>query len=440
MLTLKNATIITMDGQDRVLERASICLEGDRIVAVGHFEPSGGDVADLEGRIVLPGFVQTHVHLCQTLFRGLADDLELLDWLRRRIWPFEASHDAESLMASALLGAGELLLGGTTTALTMETVRNTESALAAVDRIGLRAMVGKCLMDEGDAIPAPMRQNAAEALKECQELMDRWNRPGARVQVALAPRFALSCSDGLFRAIGELAAARGALVHSHSSENLKEVQAVFRQTGKRNVVHFRDLGIPGHLLYLAHCIWVDEKEMDILKSEGMHVLHCPSSNLKLGSGVAMIPEMVARGISVSIGADGAPCNNNLDMFREMRSASLLQKARLGPRALPARDILRMATIEGARALGMADRIGSLEPGKKADLVVLRRDGLHCLPSPDPVSAVAFACRASDVESVWVDGRQVVREGRLTTVSEQDIRREVSRTLPPLLERARKYGA
>ena len=438
-LILKNGKLVTMNPADEVRD-ADLLIDGGRIQAIGRFDTSLANVVDLEGRLVVPGFVQTHIHLCQTLFRGLADDLELLDWLKKKIWPLEAAHNEESLRASALLGGMELIAGGTTTALTMETVRHTEAVLEAVDDLGLRAVVGKCMMDEGDQVPPPLREKTAQSLKECQRLHKEWDgRSDGRIRVAMAPRFALACSEPLFRQLGEFAAAHNVPIHSHASENLKEVQAVWLKTGRKNVAYFRDLGLPGHLLFLAHCIWIDDEEVGILKEHGFRVLHCPSSNLKLGSGIAMVPELRKAGVSVSLGADGAPCNNNLDVFTEMRLAALLQKFRLGPVAMPALDVLRMATIDGARALGLEREIGSIEPGKKADLAILDAGPLHALPSPDPVSAIVYSYRASDVHSVLVDGKFLYRDKSFVRQDPKEVRNQVKEALPRLCKRAEKYG-
>jgi 5-methylthioadenosine/S-adenosylhomocysteine deaminase len=436
---LKNGRIVTMNPWNEIRE-ADLLVDGDRIQAIGRFDTSLGNTVDLNGRLVIPGFVQTHVHLCQTLFRGMADDLELLDWLKKKIWPLEAAHNEASLRVSAQLGGMELIAGGTTTVLTMETVRHTDVVLAAVERLGLRAIIGKCMMDEGDRVPAPMREKTAQSIKECQRLHKEWDgRDNGRIRFALAPRFALACSEALFRQLGEFAASHQVPIHSHASENLKEVQAVWMKTGRKNVAYFRDLNLPGHLLFLAHCIWIDAEEMEILKEQGIRVLHCPSSNLKLGSGIAMVPELLRNGVSVSLGADGAPCNNNLDMFAEMRLAAQLQQFRLGPTAMPARDVLRMATIDGARALGMEADIGSIEPGKKADLVILDEAPLHTLPSPDPVSAVVYAYRAGDVDAVMVDGKFLYRNHSFVAHDPAEVRAGVLEELPRLCKRAEKYG-
>jgi 5-methylthioadenosine/S-adenosylhomocysteine deaminase len=210
------------------------------------------------------------------------------------------------------------------------------------------------------------------------------------------------------------------MVHTHASENLDEISMVEAATGKRNIEYLRDVGLTGPQVVLAHCVHLDDAEMEILRSTGSHVAHCPSSNLKLASGIARVAEMLERGVSVSLGADGAPCNNRLDMFTEMRTAALLQKVLHGPRSLPALTALRMATIHGARALGLADQLGSVEVGKRADLQLIDLDRLHATPRPDPVSTIVYATEACDVETVIIDGRIVARDGELLAFKEQTV--------------------
>jgi len=422
---IRDATIITLDGANRIIE-GSVAIEQGRIMAV---EPSGAasfnivfdDVIDGRGRALLPGFVQTHIHLCQTLFRGAADDLELIDWLKQRVWPMEAAHTPESLYASARLGIAELIKGGTTCALTMETVNHTESVFRAVEESGFRATVGKCMMDQGNGVPAALNEETEESISESLDLLKRWNgRDDGRIRYCFAPRFAVSCTRGLLERVASLSRELGVMVHTHASENREEIAMVETATGKRNIEYLRDVGLTAPHVVLAHCVHLDDAEMEILRSTGAHVAHCPSSNLKLASGVARVAEMLDRGVSVSLGADGAPCNNRLDMFTEMRTAALLQKVLRGSRALPAETALRLATINGARALGLADQIGSVEVGKRADLQLINLNRLHTTPQPDPISTIVYAAEAGDVEAVVIGGRIVMRDGELLTLSEQDV--------------------
>ena len=419
-ILIKGGTVVTMDARGGVSE-ADLLVRGGRIESVGaHDAHDADETIDARGCVVLPGFVQTHVHLCQTLFRGAADDLELIDWLKKRVWPLEAAHDARSIRASARLAVAELLKGGTTCALTMETVRHTEEVFRVVEETGFRATVGKCMMDQGEGVPAGLQEEAESSIGESLALLEKWHgAAGGRVRYCFAPRFAVSCTRELLERVARLARERGVLIHTHASENRTEIELVERQTGRRNVEYLDSVGITGPHVALAHCVHVNEEELGLLARTGTHVAHCPSSNLKLGSGIAPVAEMLERGVSVSIGADGAPCNNRLDMFTEMRTAALLQKVTRGTTALPAERVLRMATLGGARALGLEDEIGSLEAGKRADITVLDLRRLHLTPRPDIISTVVYAAEAADVRTVLVDGRVLLREGVLTTIDEQE---------------------
>jgi len=429
-LLLRGGRVVTMDASRRVLD-ADVLVADGRITKVG---PSDGRTAgrskptiiDCRGLIVLPGLIQAHIHLCQTLFRGLADDLSLEAWLAQRIWPLEAAHTEASVHASAMLGAAELLLGGTTAILDMETVRHTGAAFQALESIGIRATAGKCLMDAPTNPPA-LREPTDRALSESADLCAKWHgAAGGRLRYCFAPRYAPSCTGPLLRAVSDLAQHTGATIHTHAAETPLELDTVKRETGHDEIAYLDSVGISGPRAALAHCVWVDRDGIAALARQQTNVVHCPSSNLKLGSGIAPIPEMLAAGCRVAIGADGAPCNNRLDAFAEMRLAALIQKPRLGPDALPAVQALELATLGGARALGLESEIGSIEVGKCADLIAIDLGGPHAQPDDaDLVSRIVYSARAADVRHVIVDGRIVVRDGELQTADVAEIRRDAN---------------
>ena len=436
-ILIKGGTIVTMDREDSIINGDLLIRDG-RIADIGKdIETDASEVIEAGGCAVLPGFVQTHLHLCQTLFRGAADDLSLIDWLKKRVWPMEAAHKRESVRASARLGIAELMKSGTTCALTMETVRHTEEVLRVVEETGFRATVGKCMMDKGDDVPAGLLENSSESIRESLALIEKWHgRADGRVRCCFAPRFAISCTRELLSEVSELSRQHQVMIHTHASENKNECEIVEGETGRRNVVYLDSLGISGAHVLLAHCIHLDEQEMETLARTQTNVAHCPSSNLKLGSGVARITEMLARGISVSLGADGAACNNRLDMFTEMRTAALLQKVGDGPEALPAERTLRMSTIDGARALGLENEIGSLETGKRADVIVVDLDQIHLSPQHDDVvSALVYSANASDVRTTIIDGQVVMRNGELLTMNETGVIDEANREAEGLRARA-----
>jgi 5-methylthioadenosine/S-adenosylhomocysteine deaminase len=348
----------------------------------------------------------------------------------------EAAHTRDSIRASAQLGIAELIKGGTTCALTMETVSHTEEVFRVVEATGFRATVGKCMMDKGEDTPPALAEKTQDSINESLTLIDQWHgKADGRIRVCFAPRFAISCTRELLAEVAKLARARGVMIHTHASENMAECEMVEVETGLRNIVYLDSLGVSGRHVLLAHCVHVSDREFDTLQKTQTNVAHCPSSNLKLGSGIAPITAMLERGISVSLGADGAPCNNRLDMFTEMRTAALLQKVLHGPEVLTAGRALRMATIDGARALGLADEIGSLEVGKRADVIVVDLNRLHSAPAADAVSSVVYSAQSSDVRTTIIDGRVVMHDGELKTMNETAVIEEANRAAKALSERA-----
>jgi 5-methylthioadenosine/S-adenosylhomocysteine deaminase len=395
--------------------QGAVFVRDGRIASVGpEPPPPHGTVIDAGGGYLLPGFIQTHLHLCQTLFRGYADDMPLLVWLRQRVWPLEAAHTPETLRTSARLAAAELLLSGTTAALTMETVHDTDVVFEVLEHVGFRAVVGKCMMDSSQDVPKRLQEKTRASIDESVALHKRWDgKGGGRLRAAFAPRFAVACSRELLEAVATLAARDRVIVHTHAAENRDEMELVRRLSGgMTNLEYLADTGLAMPHLCTAHCVWATDSEQALLAERGVKVLHCPSSNLKLGSGVAPVVDMRARGISVSLGTDGAACNNRLDMFDEMRLAATLQAMRREPGALTARDAVWMATREGARALGWEAELGSIEVGKRADLIVVSRDRPHVTPDVDPWSTLVYASHGGDVRLTMVDGRVLVRDGRL----------------------------
>ena len=403
--------------------QGSVGVRDGRIVSVGAEPAEKWDrVIDAGGAYLLPGFIQTHVHLCQTLFRGSADDMPLLEWLKKRVWPLEAAHTPSTLAASTRLAAAELLLSGTTTVLTMETVHDTDVVFETLAETGLRAVVGKCMMDADDDVPKRLQEKTTASVDESLALKKRWDGAArGRLHAAFAPRFAVSCSRELLEAVAHLSRRERTIVHTHASENRDEVEVVRRLSGGfSNLEYLADTGLATPHLCVAHCVWVTEQEQELIASRDVKVLHCPGSNLKLGSGIAPVVQMRKRGISVSLGADGAACNNRLDMFGEIRLAATLQSVREAPGALSARDAIWMATREGARALNLQQEIGSIESGKRADLILIDRNRPHLAPDSDPWSTLVYAARGTDVRMTMVDGEVLVDRFELTQADSAEI--------------------
>lgn len=436
-IMIRQAQMVTMNDREEVFI-GDLLIENNKIVKMAlHLDDHADQEIDGRGKTLLPGFIQTHIHLCQTLFRGRADDMELMDWLRKRIWPLEAAHDEESIFYSALLGIGELISSGTTTICDMETVHHTDSAFQAMAQSGLRVISGKVMMDHGTDVPEPLQEDTDESLQKSVDLLEKWNGfGGGRIQYAFCPRFVVSCTERLLTEVRDLSAQYHVKVHTHASENRGEISLVEQERGMRNIVYLDHIGLANPRLILAHCVWLSEEEKQILYKRGVKVTHCPGSNLKLSSGIAEIPDLMNRHIHVGLGADGAPCNNNLDMFQEMRLAALIQKVPHGPTVMDARTVLRMATMGGAEVLGMAKEIGSLEVGKKADVVLLDLEDYHTFPSydVDVYSRVVYSATRSNVDTVIIDGSVVLENRRVKTIDRSIVLRESDRSIKRLMTR------
>lgn len=428
-MRITGGTLLPMvDGAAPVV--GDLGIAGDRIVP-----PGTGEVIDATGCYVMPGLVQTHIHLVQTIFRGLAEDLELLEWLRTRIWPLEAAHDESSLRATARLGLLDLLTTGTTTILDMGTTHGGDVIAEELLASGIRARFGQAMMDGGAGVPARLQETTRGSLDASLALARRWDGAGdGRLGYAFAPRFALSCTRELLEAVSALSRECGALIHTHSNENIGERELVERETGMAPAAYLDAVGLVNERAVLAHGVNLDDAEIALLRGRGASITHCPSSNLKLGSGIADIRRLRDAGIGVGIGADGAACNNRLDGFDELRLAALLARSLRGPGAITAADALLIGTRDGARALGLGEEIGTLEAGKKADVIILDASRLAG-PAGDPATRIVFGGGSRAVRDVIVDGRVVVRDGIPLTLDAGEIRARAAEALPGLVGRA-----
>jgi 5-methylthioadenosine/S-adenosylhomocysteine deaminase len=435
-----------MDAARRVVPGDLLVVDG-RIAALGEGVPAALEALpgrraeerfDASGCLVLPGLIHAHLHLCQTLFRGLAEQDDLLRWLRERIWPLEHAHTEASIAASARLGVCELLASGATCVNDMGAVRHTEAVASVVEETGVRAVLGKALMDQGEGVPAGMLESAGAALDGGLALAKRWHgRAGGRLQVSLAPRFILSCSEELWRGVRDAARRENLLVHTHLAESPGEGEAVQAAVGESATRYFARHQLLGERFLGAHGVWVDAEEAAVLGSAGAAVAHCPGANLKLGAGIADVRMLRQAGVRVGLGSDGAACNNRLDALEEMRMAALLSRWRSRGRGLSAREVVELATCEGARALGLATRVGSLEVGKEADLTVVSLEAPHLEPreGADPYDALVYAARASDVRLTMVAGRVLYRDGGFTTLDPAEVVAEARAERRGLLRRA-----
>ncbi|HKY51348.1 MAG TPA: amidohydrolase family protein [Candidatus Limnocylindria bacterium] len=436
-ILLRGGTLLPMVEGARPFT-ADLLISGARIAQIGTDVPTPPDteVVDCSGCYLMPGLVQTHVHLVQTMFRGLAEDLGLLEWLRRFIWPLEAAHDEASVRACVRLGLGELITTGTTTILDMGTTRWGDVVAEELVRSGIRARFGQAMMDTGDRVPAELVENTRASLDASAALVKRWSRAGAgRIGYAYAPRFALSCTRELLEAVGMLAKMSETLVHTHSNESPDERAAVQAVTGMSPLGYLVQVGIATPRTVIAHGVHIDDTELAMLRESGSAVTHCPSSNLKLGSGVADVVRLRQARVTVGIGADGAACNNELDGFAEVRLATLLARTLRGHGAFTAADALVMATRDGARAMHLEEEVGTLEAGRRADIVVIDSDRLAG-PGGDPVARIVFGGGSRGVRDVLVDGTFLVRGGAPLLFDPTEVRAKAAEALPGVLQRAR----
>ena len=425
-IIVKNGLVVTMNNNREIVNKDILIINNKISKIKENINVQDAEIIDATDKIVIPGLIQTHIHLTQSLFKGKADDMELLDWLQKKIWPFEAKHTYESNYISSLLGISELIKGGTTSIIDMETVNYTEAAFEAIKETGFRAIVGKCMMDHGDNVPDELMENYKESLIEAEKLIKKYHKTAdGRIDYALAPRFVVSCTEELLLGVKELSEKYDLMVHTHASENLGEISIVEKEHGMRNIKYLDKLGLTGEKLILAHCIHLDKEEMAILVKTKTKIAHCINSNLKLASGFAKIPELLEMGACVSLGADGAPCNNNLDMFREMRNAALIHKPRLhNPTVMDSKTVFEMATLGGADAMGKSDLLGSIEEGKLADLAILDLNNIYNpieLENDSEIySALVYSASSRDVTDTIIDGKILMRNRELTLINEKEI--------------------
>ncbi len=432
-LLIENATVVTMDPAGRVLPGGALAIEGPRIRAVYRAgerpaEPPARRL-DARGRVVLPGLVNAHTHLFQTLIRGVYERLGFLEWLRR-IYHTGRVLEPEDCLQGALVGLAEAVQSGVTTVVDHHFLNRTpELADATIEGfrcVGVRGVLARCIMDVGGLAPPDVIEAPEAGLRACDDLLARHRADVAAGRLAIwtGPNTPpINASPALVRETHAFAAARGIGVSSHVAEAASVVEATRAAHGAEGVVDlFARLGALGPRLLAAHAVHLAPREVRLLADAGASVAHNPVSNGFLGDGIAPVTDLLAAGVNVALGTDGAASNNSQDMFEVMKVAALFQRARTqDPAALPPETVLRLATINGARALGLDAEIGSLEPGKRADLAIVDLSSLHHCAVHDVLSHLVFTARAADVRTVLVDGRVVLEEGVLQTVDAEAVR-------------------
>ncbi len=421
-LIIQNGVILTMDPSGRILDRGFVAVTGDSIAAVESREAlaewSAAKTIDARGGVIMPGLVNTHTHAAMTGFRGLADDLPLMTWLEDHIFPAEARLDAEKVRTGTLLACAEMILSGTTCFCDMYLFEDAVAEAAA--DAGVRAVVGEVLYD----FPSPNYGPIEKGFEYTEALISKW-QDHPLVTIAVEPHSPYLCAPELLQQAARIAREHSLPLVIHLSETQGEVDRMRETYAKTPVAHLADLGVLGPDLLACHCVVLTKTDMDLLSRNDVKIAHNAESNMKLASGVAPVPELIDRGVCVGIGTDGCASNNNLDLFSEMDTVAKLHKVNtLDPTVLPADIVLRMATIDGARALGLADRIGSLEVGKKADLIVINTQKSHLTPMYQPVSHMVYAARGSDVDTTVINGRIVMENRRLLTLDLAEVTSDI----------------
>ena len=412
-----NGTILTMDDRNRTIPNGLLAISGNTIGHVGQDEKGSLKAQkelDAEGGLILPGLINGHTHAAMTLFRGLADDLPLMDWLNNYIFPAEGKMDADFVRVGTLLACAEMIMSGTTTFCDMYLFE--EEVARAAKEAGMRCLVGEVLYD----FPSPNYGTIEKGFIYTEALIERWRRDSL-INIAVEPHSLFTCGVELLRKANDLALGKGVPLILHLAETREELKEIERRYGKNPTQHLKDLGLLGSHLIVDHCVHVSKPEIELLAENEVSVVHNPESNMKLASGIAPVPDMIAKGMKVGLGTDGCASNNNLDLFGEMDMAAKLHKAsKLDPTVMDAQTLVKMATIDGARALGLEKITGSLEAGKKADLIVIDTNKPHLIPMYNPYSHLVYAAGGHDVRHSVIDGNLVMEDRRLLTLDLEDI--------------------
>ncbi len=411
-IIIRNGTILTMDGNNSVVEDGQVSITGDTIVRVGPRDNEASDskmTIDAEGSLILPGLINGHTHAAMSLFRGLADDLPLMEWWNHYIFPVEQRMDAAFVYSGTLLACAEMILSGATTFCDMYLFEDQVAEAAA--KAGMRCLAGEVLYD----FTSPNYGDLENGFAYTESLMRKWEGHPL-ISIAVEPHSLFTCSPDLLVRANEMALAYHRPLIIHVAESLSEISQIQERYGKTPVGHLDSLGLLGPHLIADHAVHLNTRDMDQIADHGVRVIHNPESNMKLASGIAPVPDLLARGVTVGLGTDGCASNNNLDLFTEMDMAAKLHKARaMDPTVMDAVTVLRMATIEGARALGLQDAIGSIETGKKADIIIVDTNRPHLTPMYNPFSHLVYAARGDDVSHAVINGRLVMANRKLLTL-------------------------
>lgn len=419
-----NGTLLTLDANHTEISDGAVAVSQDTITAVGSIDDfsdwSVSRVVDARGGIIMPGLINTHTHAAMTCFRGLADDLQLMNWLNDHIFPAEAKLDDQKVYLGTLLACAEMIMSGTTCFCDMYLF---EDAVArAAKEAGMRAVVGEVLYDFDSPNYGPIENGFAYT----QKLIDTWHADPL-VNIAVEPHSTYLCAPELLKRAFKLARSYSLPLVIHLAESKSEVEQIINRYGRTPVEHLAELGILAPNVLACHCVELTENDIRLLQRFDVKVAHNAESNMKLASGVAPIPKLLTKGICVGLGTDGCASNNNLDLFLEMDTVAKLHKAQtLDPTAMDALTVLKMATIQAARALGLDQLVGSLEVGKKADLIIIDTDKPHLTPMYSPVSQLVYAAMGSDVSTSIINGTVVMENGEVKTMDLRKVMDDVNK--------------
>lgn len=438
---IKNANIVTMDPNRSVYVDGSILIENDQIIEIGRYEDfkslinSDANVEDAKGNWILPGLINTHVHTSQQLARGIADDVDLLVWLRDRIWPYENNLSEEDSYVSSLLCGVEQIRSGVT-CFVEAGGQHVNGMGRAVKELGIRAALVKSTMDTGIGLPKAWQNNAQEEIDSQIKNFEKWhNKENDRIRYWFGLRTIFNNSDDLILKTKELADKYEVGIHMHVAEIKDEIEFSKNTRGVPTVTHLNNLGVLGKNFLAAHCVWMTDKEIEIFQKNNVKVTHNPAAAMKV-LGFAEIPQMLEKGICVSIGTDGAPCNNRMSLIDEMWLTSLIHKGKkLNPKIMPAETVLEMVTINAAKCALWDKEIGSLEKDKKADLIIVDPKSATMLPMHDPIANLVSSMRTQNVNSVMCDGSWVMKDGVIKTIDENAIIQESIKRSKEIMERA-----
>ena len=436
---IQGGTVITMDEDRRVFREGAVLIDDDRISAVGArdalFPQKVDRFVEARGKIVLPGLINTHAHLSQQLGRGLGDDVDLITWLHERIWPYESTMTPEDSYYSSLLCGIELIRSGVT-CFAEAGGQHVGSMAHAVEELGLRGILARSTMDIGKG-PDNMIEPTSVCIDKQEELILKWNgHANGRIRVWPSCRTIFNCSDELYLRTKRLANRYQLGITAHIAEIKDEVEYAKRTRGATTVAHLNALGVLGSNFLSVHTVWVTDEEITMLAETGTHVSYNPAAAMRV-LGFAKIPAMIDAGVNVTIGTDGAPSNNRMNLISEMYLASLINKGRtLDPSILPAHSVLEMVTVNAAQALLWQDEIGSIKSGKKADLVIIDPNSSNMLPLHDTIANLVYAMDARNVDSVFVDGKALLLDGVITTVNEAEVLSRANSAAHNIVKRAR----